>query len=67
MPGRHGTLSLYAAFNTETGEALGRTASRHTSAEFVAFLTDIAVNQPRGKKIYMIAGKPFDAQDSAAE
>jgi transposase len=52
---RHGTLSLYAAFNTKTGEVLGRTASRHTSAEFVAFLTDIVVNQPRGREIHVIA------------
>ena len=37
---RHGTLSLYAAFNTKTGEVLGKTAPRHTSAEFVAFLTE---------------------------
>jgi transposase len=51
---RHGTLSLYAAFNTKTGEVLGRTASRHTSAEFVAFLADIVVNQPRGKEIHVI-------------
>ena len=41
---RHGTLSLYAAFNTKTGEVLGKTATRHTSAEFVAFLTDIVIN-----------------------
>ena len=52
---RHGTLSLYAAFNTKTGEVLGKTAARHTSAEFVAFLTDIVVNQPRGKQIHVIA------------
>lgn len=52
---RHGTLSLYAAFNTKTGEVLGKTAERHTSAEFVAFLTDIVVNQPRGKHIHVIA------------
>ena len=52
---RHGTLSLYAAFNTKTGEVLGKTAVRHTSAEFVAFLTDIVVNQPRGKEIHVIA------------
>jgi transposase len=52
---RHGTLSLYAAFNTRTGEVLGKTAARHTSAEFVAFLTDIVVNQPRGKEIHVIA------------
>jgi hypothetical protein len=44
---RHGTLSLYAAFDTETAEVLGKTAVRHTSAEFLAFLADIVVNQPR--------------------
>jgi transposase len=52
---RHGTLSLYAAFNTQTGKVLGKTAARHTSAEFVAFLTDLVVNQPRGKEIHVIA------------
>jgi len=52
---RHGTLSLYAAFNTKTGEVLGKTAERHTSAEFVAFLTDIVINQPRGEEIHVIA------------
>ena len=52
---RHGTLSLYAAFNTKTGAVLGKTAQRHTSAEFVAFLTDIVANQPRGKEIHVIA------------
>lgn len=52
---RHGTLSLYAAFNTKTGEVLGKTAARHTSAEFVAFLTDIVIHQPRRKEIHVIA------------
>jgi transposase len=52
---RHGTLSLYAAFNTKTGEVLGKTAERHTSAEFVAFLTDIVLHQPLGKEIHVIA------------
>jgi transposase len=52
---RDGTLSLYAAFNTKTGEVLGKTATRHTSAEFVAFLTDIFANQPRGKEVHVIA------------
>jgi transposase len=51
---RHGTLSLYAAFNTKTGSVLGKTASRHTSAEFVAFLTDIVANQSKGKEIHVI-------------
>lgn len=52
---RHGTLSLYAAFNTRTGAVLGKTAQRHTSAEFVAFLTDIVASQPSGKQIHVIA------------
>ena len=52
---RHVTLSLYAAFNTKTGEVLGKTAERYTSAEFVAFLTDLVINQPRGKEIHVIA------------
>lgn len=34
---------------------LGKTATRHTSAEFVAFLTDIVANQPRNKEIHVIA------------
>lgn len=51
---RHGTLSLYAAFNTRTGEVLGKTARRHTSAEFVAFLADICAQQPRGREIHVI-------------
>jgi transposase len=51
----YGTLLLYAAFNTKTGEVLGKTAERHTSAEFVAFLTDIVVNQRKGKEIHVIA------------
>ena len=51
----HGTLSLYAAFNTLTDEVPGKTTTRHTSAEFVAFLTDIVANQPKGKEIQVIA------------
>ena len=52
---RHGTLSLYAVFNTKTAEVMGKTAQRHTSAEFVAFLTDLVVSQPRGREIHVIA------------
>ena len=33
---------------------LGRTAARHTSAEFVAFLIDIVAHQPRRKEIHVI-------------
>lgn len=52
---RHGTLSLYAAFNTGTGEVLGKTALRHTSEEFVAFLGSLVAHQPKGQEIHVIA------------
>ena len=52
---RHGTLSLYAAFNTRTGAVLGKTAQRHTSEEFVAFLCDIVASQPDGREIHIVA------------
>lgn len=51
---RHGTLSLYAAFNTKSGEVFGQTAERHTSAAFVAFLTDLVAHQPQGREIHVI-------------
>lgn len=34
---------------------LGKTAPRHTSAEFAAFLTDLVTHQPRDKEIHVIA------------
>jgi transposase len=52
---RHGTLSLYAAFNTRSGEVLGKTVARHTSQEFVAFLAEVVASQPPGKEIHIVA------------
>src|SRR5215472_7158360 len=52
---RHGTLSLYAALNTRTGEVIGKTAARHTSEEFVAFLGEIVAQQPSNREIHIIA------------
>src|SRR6516165_1577697 len=46
---RHGTFSLFAALNPQSGEVLGRTSVRHTSAEFVAFLEQIAASQTPAK------------------
>ena len=51
---RNGTLSLFAALNTATGEVLGRTAPRHTSEQFVAFLEDVVSSQPRRREIHVI-------------
>src|SRR5258705_4342832 len=51
---RHGTLSLFAAFNTRTGEVIGQMVPRHTSDAFVAFLGDIVATQPRRRGIHVI-------------
>lgn len=52
---RNGTLSLYAALETKTGAVIGKTAERHTSDEFVAFLAQIVASQPEGTEIHVIA------------
>lgn len=52
---RHGTLSLYAALNVGTGEVEGMTATRHTSADFLAFLDRVVATQPRRRAIHLIA------------
>src|ERR1700740_1153603 len=51
---RHGTLSLYAALNTASGEFIGQPSARHTSAEFVAFLEDLVACQPQQQSVHII-------------
>ena len=51
---RNGTLSLFAALNTATGEVLGKTAARHTSEQFVGFLGDVLASQHEGREIHVI-------------
>lgn len=51
---RNGTLSLFAALNTATGEVLGKTAERHTSEQFVRFLEDIVAEHDEDQEIHVI-------------
>ncbi len=51
---RHGTLSLYAALDTQTGKVHGKTAARHTSLEFVAFLAEVVATRPAKQEIHLI-------------
>lgn len=51
---RHGTLSLYAALNTKTGEIVGQTVPRHTSEAFIDFLQGIVDTQSRRQEIHVI-------------
>ena len=51
---RHGTLSLYAALETKSGQVIASTASRHTSQEFVRFAQEVVATQPSDKEIHLI-------------
>jgi transposase len=51
---RHGTLSLYAALDTATGRVHGKTAARHTSHEFVAFLEEVVSLCPPRQEIHIM-------------
>lgn len=51
---RHGTLSLYAALDPRTGTVVGQTAARHTSADFVQFLTTVVATQAPRREIHII-------------
>ena len=51
---RHGTLSLYAALDTRTGRVHGKTAARHTSLEFVAFLREVVTQCRPGQEVHII-------------
>src|ERR1700752_3755679 len=50
----HGTLSLYASLETATGRVHGKTAARHTSQDFVAFLEEVVAHCPARKQIHII-------------
>jgi transposase len=51
---RHGTLSLYAALDVKTGKVVGKTAPRHTSAEFIDFLRDIVATAKWAGEIHIV-------------
>jgi len=44
---RHGTVSLLAALEVQTGKVQGRCVARHTSQEFVRFLDEAVLGQRR--------------------
>jgi transposase len=51
---RNGTLSLYAALDVKTGKVQGKTAERHTSAEFVSFLEQVIAGCNPRQEIHII-------------
>jgi len=51
---RHGTASLYAAFDIATGQIIGRVTQRHRGREFLAFLRQIDRSVPKHLALHII-------------
>ncbi|MEX2258283.1 MAG: IS630 family transposase [Woeseia sp.] len=51
---RHGTASLYAAFDIASGEIMGRVTRRHRAREFLAFLRQIDKAVPDELDVHLI-------------
>ena len=51
---RHGTLSLYAALNVKSGKVTGKTAKRHTSADFIEFMTTVVDQTKWAREIHIV-------------
>jgi transposase len=51
---RHGTASLYAAFDIATGKVIGRVTNRHRAKEFIAFLAQINREQANDLDLHLI-------------
>jgi len=51
---RHGTASLYAAFDIATGKVIGRVTERHRAAEFLRFLEHVDQSVPKKLALHLI-------------
>ena len=51
---RHGTTTLFAAFNVLDGKVIGRNMQRHRHQEFIRFLNAIEAEVPAGKVVHVI-------------
>jgi transposase len=51
---RHGTIDLFAALNTATGQVLGKLSDRHRAVDFRDFLEVIDVQTDPGLEVHLI-------------
>lgn len=51
---RHGTASLYAAFDIMSGNVMGRVTKRHRAKEFLHFLKQIDQGTPTGIDLHLV-------------
>jgi hypothetical protein len=57
---RHGTLSLFAALDTTTGNVVGRCFARHRARKFRAFLNTIEAHVPPDLDVHIIIDNVSD-------
>jgi transposase len=51
---RHGTTTLFAAFNILNGKVIGTCQDRHRSREFIKFLNHLETQLPADKEVHLI-------------
>ena len=51
---RHGTTTLFAAFNILNGKVIGSCQPRHRAKEFVRFLNQLEKEVPAGQEVHLI-------------
>jgi transposase len=51
---RHGTLSLFAAFDVKTGHVVGQPSARHGTADFLRFLNTLVAPYRATKEIHVV-------------
>jgi len=51
---RHGTISLFAALDIQTGKVIGQCHSRHAHQQFLHFLKTIDESVPAGQHVHLV-------------
>jgi len=51
---RHGTVSLFAALDVQTGKIIGQCHARHTHQQFLHFLNTIDASTPTGQDVHLV-------------
>lgn len=51
---RHGTSTLFAALNVQSGEVIGECKKRHRHQEFLSFLKSVNKKTPKDKSLHLI-------------
>ncbi len=60
---RHGTTTLFAAFNILNGKVIGTCQQRHRSREFVKFLNHLEKQLPADQEVHLISGQLLHSQE----